>query len=276
MERNRRVYPAQQSRDGWLSYLLLFLSALIILSGLVFREEGSTLSIKLASTPTPIPLEEAFDETPCEKELELPSGNWYALQLGAFESEEAARKLGQEYARRGAAGYVWLDGRYRTLAAVYPLKEDAQAVRSQLSLIHEVDTYLYEISLPALRIRLSGMKGQLEILEAAFLHANDLITSLQAMSVALDRQETNVPEALDSLHALRDQLSIISLRLRQRFASPRHQAVTGLLECFDSFIAFADSFPENENEVMIATRLKQQTLDSLDLLHKVYQTLSNT
>ena len=106
MERSRRVYPSQRSKDGWLSGLMLFLSAVVVLSGLVFRGEENTLLIERAATPTPIPLEEKFDETPAQKELDLPEATWYALQLGAFEQKEAAQQLAQKYRRRGAGGYL--------------------------------------------------------------------------------------------------------------------------------------------------------------------------
>lgn len=134
MQTGKRVYPRQREPGKWLSYLLLFLSAVVVISGVVSR--GGDLTIEPAATATPIPTDAYFDETVEEREITLPSATWYALQLGAFESETAAQELGQQFVKRGAAGYVWHDGRYRTLAAVYPSLEDAQAVREQLSEAH--------------------------------------------------------------------------------------------------------------------------------------------
>jgi len=276
MERRRRVYPAQRSGSGWLSGLMLFLSAVVVLSGLVWRGENDGLSIHLAASPTPIPLDEAFDETPAQIDVTLPGSEWYALQLGAFEKEDSAKALGEQFARRGAAGYVWLDGRYRTLAAVYPLRDDAQTVRQQLSEKHEVETFLYQISLPALQLRLSGMQGQLEILNAAFIHADELVRSLQRLSSALDRQETTVMEAVTELQGMKEQLMTVSLRLSQRFAAPRHETVAGLIRCFDSFAEFVSSLDPSQSEVAVGTKLKYQTLSSLDRLKQVYDSLSNT
>ena len=200
MQTGKRVYPRQREPGKWLSYLLLFLSVTVILSGLVSR--GGDLSIQPAVTATPIPTDAYFDETVEEREITLPSATWYALQLGAFESETAAEELAQQFIKRGAAGYVWHDGRYRTLAAVYPTREDAQTVREQLSDAHSVDSYLYQIDLPALHLLMKGMKGQLDILEAAFAHANDLTVNRQAVSVAMDRQEMSGEEAAQLLGTL--------------------------------------------------------------------------
>ncbi|MBP3644928.1 MAG: SPOR domain-containing protein [Clostridia bacterium] len=276
MERSRRVYPVQRSRNGWLNGLMLFLSAVIILSGLVWRGGEEKLSIKLTATPTPIPLDEAFDETAAQADLTLPQREWYALQLGVFESKEAAEKLGEQYARRGAAGYVWLDGRYRTLAAVYSLKEDAQAVRQQLSEKHEVETYLYQIRLSEMQLRINGMQGQLEILQAAFAHADELVQSLQTLSMALDRQEKGVAELISAVRGISDQLTTVSLRLKQRFAAPRHKTVNCLIQCFDNFAEFASALDPDENEAGCGTKLKYQTFVSLEMLKQIYDSLSNT
>ncbi len=276
MQGNKRVYPRERPRGKCLSYLLLFLSAVVVLSGLVWRGDGAELDIRPLPTATPIPTDAYFDETQEERELTLPGATWYALQLGAFENEDAAQELAQRFIQRGAAGYVWRDGRYRTLAALYPTREDAQNVREQLSKQHTVDTYLYQIDLPALRVRMKGMKGQLDILEAAFSHAHDLVSSMQAASVAMDRQEMSSQEAVERMDGLKAQVETVSLRLQQRFSLPRHAAVDGLIACFEDYIAFCDTLDGKEAAVTTGMRVKRQNFVSLDLLKRVYDTLSNT
>ena len=276
MNRQTRVYPAQRTGSGWISILLLATAGLIALSGVIWRDTGNKLAIEPLSSVTPIPLEESFDETPATRELALPSSEWHALQLGAFENEKAAAEMADQYGKRGAAGYVWHDGRYRVLAAVYPLKEDAQRVRDQLQELHEIETYLYQIRLPEIHLRLSGMQGQLDILEAAVVHANDLIAELQQVSIAMDRQEMNAAEALARLRTLNEQISLVHIRLRQRFASPRHGAVDALLTCFEHCSAFCAALNDHLSQVELSTRIKHQTLGSLEDLQNVYDTLSHT
>ena len=108
MQTGKRVYPRQREPGKWLSYLLLFLSVAVILSGLVSR--GGDLSIQPAATATPIPTDAYFDETVEEREITLPSATWYALQLGAFEGETAAQELAQQFVKRGAAGMCGMTG----------------------------------------------------------------------------------------------------------------------------------------------------------------------
>lgn len=276
MQGNKRVYPRERAEGKWVSYLLLFFSAVLLLSGLVWREDNSGVSIQVSPTLTPVPMDAAFDETMTSREITLPSSTWYALQLGAFENEAAAQELAEQFTRRGAAGYVWHDGRYRTLAAVYTNRDDAQNVRRQLSELHTVDSYLFQIDLPALHVRLSGMAGQLDILEAAFAHAQDLVSNLQAISMMMDRQELNTEETLERLQALSSQVSLVSLRLEQRFLTPRHAAVEGLIDCFGNYAAFANGLTGRDNAVTLGMQVKRQTFSSLDILKSVYDALSNT
>lgn len=275
MEGSKRMYPRDVQPGKWFSYLLLFLSAVVILSGLVWRENGDELSIVPMATATPIPTGVYFDETPEERELTLPAATWYALQLGAFENETAAEELSRQFAKRGAAGYVWRDGRYRTLAALYPTQDEAQNVRRQLSESHTVDSYLYPIALPALRVRMNGMKGQLDILEAAFTHANDLVAQLQVTSVLMDRAEESNAEAMERLVALAGQMETVSLRLKQRFAVPLHPTVEGLVDCFEDYARFMTTLDNNDSAATLSTKLKWQTFASLEKLKRVYDALGN-
>lgn len=276
MEKRTRVYPAEKPKSAWISGFLLLLSLVIALLGLIERGSEDGFSIRSIATPSPAPMNDAFDETPAQKEMTLPASKWYALQLGAFSDAAAAQSHAEQFIRRGAGGYVWHDGRYRVLAAVYPDKDDAQLVRQQLENGHGVDTYLYDIQLPAIQIRLSGMQGQLDMLEAAFLHANDLIVRLQQLSITLDRREASQHEALLELTALNEQMQAASLRLGQRFTVPRHACVDGLMELFDEYGAFCQQLDPKSSGVALGALIKRQTLSSLNRLKQVYDTLGHT
>lgn len=267
MEENKRIYPAERRGGAMLRYGLLMLSALLVITGLMGRNGG--LSIRPAAQSTPIPTDEIFDETPAQRELTLPGGTWFALQLGAFESREAAETQAEQYIRRGAAGYVWPDGRFRTLAAAYPDREDAQAVRRQLSEKHTVDTYLYEIPLPQIQLRVKGMQGQLDILEAAFRLADQLTLGLHSLSLSLDRQEMSASEAKEQLSVLAGQAATVSLRLKQRFTAPRPQAVGSLIALMDGYSAWLSGL-EDESAVQLGVQIKWEVLEILYQLKQLY------
>lgn len=275
MQTRKRVYPSERKPAKWVSYSLLFLSAVILFSGVAARSGGDAV-FETVATPSPIPLDAAFDETRETREITLNGSVWYALQLGAFETEEAAGQLAEQFQRRGAAGYLWPEERFRVLAAVYPEKEDAQAVRQQLRDQHDVDSYLFEISIPSVSLRMTGMRGQIDILEAAFLHAEDLIRQMERISETLDRQEITPAEAAEELNTLREQVELVALRMEQRFLSPRNAAVTGLIGLMRDYAAFAREKTGQESNALLSRQLKYQTIQTIRLLLELTDALRNT
>ena len=275
MQTRKRVYPSERKPAKWVSYSLLFLSAVILFSGVAARSGGDAV-FETVATPSPIPLDAAFDETRETREITLNGSVWYALQLGAFETEEAAGQLAEQFQRRGAAGYLWPEERFRVLAAVYPEKEDAQAVRQQLRDQHDVDSYLFEISIPSVSLRMTGMRGQIDILEAAFLHAEELIRQMERISETLDRQEITPAEAAEELNALREQVELVALRMEQRFLSPRNAAVTGLIGLMRDYAAFAREKTGQESNALLSRQLKYQTIQTIRLLLELTDALRNT
>ncbi|MBO5500532.1 MAG: SPOR domain-containing protein [Clostridia bacterium] len=275
MQDRRKVYPSGHAPIRWISWLLLLAAAVVFLGGLLPSRKPSG-TITPLPTETPYPLTESFDETMETCQWSLPAVEWYALQLGAFDNEASAKTMAEQFQARGAAGYLWQEERFRLLAAIYASETDARNVRQQISQQHEVESYLYRISLPPVAVSIHGMRGQIEILQAAFGHASDLITAMQETGLAADRGESTREEQLAKLSALDEQMQLVKLRLYQRFPEPRNSCVTGLIQLFDDYSGFATSMDPQETEVMFSTKLKYQTLRSLDLLRQVYDILGNT
>ena len=274
---DKRVYPREKKVGASaLSVTVLALALVFLLSGVLVRRSGGDIDIAVTHTPAPTAISDVFDETMEQREITLPAATWYALQLGVFENGTAAEQLSSQFQKRGAAGYVWQDGRYRVLAAVYPAKEDAQSVRQRILEQHLVDSYLYQIDLPAMHLRITGMKGQLDILQAAFAHVHDAAAQLQQISVLLDRQEITVEQACERLESLSAQAEEVTLRMAQRFSAPRHATVDGLLTCLNDLISFCASRDANASATVFSTQLKHRTFAVLDGLRGVYDTLSTT
>ena len=184
--------------------------------------------------------------------------------------------MAETFRRRGAAGFLWNDGRWRVLAAVYPMREDAQSVRMQLESRHSVETALYQLTLPKLELRVSGMTGQLDILEAAFLHANDLSAQIYEISIAMDRQEMTAAAACETLQKIAGQLDLVALRMEQRFESPRHDTAAGLIRLLKDSADFCRTLHPDTDGVTIGMKLKHQNLSVLCQLYQIYDSLSHT
>lgn len=133
------------------------------------------------------------------KELSLSGHTLYALQLGAFTQEDAARQLAQEFSSRGAAGYVLCDGgAYRVLAAAYPTRAEAQAVQTRLN-GQNISTYIHPCVQEAISLRAGGEERQVDAVEETLRYLDGLGGKLHILSASLDSRERSAPEARDAL-----------------------------------------------------------------------------
>lgn len=100
-------------------------------------------------------------------------------------------------------------------------------------------------------------------MEAAFLHADELIRQVERISETLDRQEITPAEAVTELNTLREQVELVALRMEQRFAAPRNTAVERLIALFQDYAAFAREKTGQESNATLSRQIKYQTLRSI-------------
>jgi hypothetical protein len=262
----KRTYRVPGGGKRILTGVLLFASCLLILAGLLRGNGVGGLLVETKPTATPTVFSTAFDETPASREITLEARSWYAIQLGSFENEQSAKTQAQSYTARGAAGYVRNDGgRFRVLAALYPLKEDAQSVREQLRAQHEIDSYVYEISLPVIKFDVKGMAGQLDALDAAMQYLNTAMEKFCSISVSLDKRDLNMEQQLTALNEVSSQADTLRTVLSQRLNAPGYKVVgdlTGLLSQISQACKTVTD-ASAQGSVAMATQMKYQTLSLL-------------
>ena len=204
--------------------LWALLTLAVAAAALFFLNKEHILSLPAFTIPALSP--EAMQQQ--TRVITLPDGQWFALQLGAFEEEQSARSLADSFRSRGAAGHVYPGDTYRVLAAAYENRESAQAVQAQLALNHGVDAYLYPIARSEVTLRLTGQKAQLDALEDAFCLCDQLTYTLAGLSEALDRGEMTFQEAVQALSSQRETVQALNNRLLARFSRDEHAAVLQL------------------------------------------------
>ena len=160
----RRTYRRRRRRARLLRLAVL----LLIAAGavLLFTRRPGMLTERIQQA-TPTPSATAWDKTKVTREVTLPAETWYTIQTGVFSASEAAQVKAGAYTERGAPGTVVQDGgKWRVFIASYGREDEAAAVRQRLGEVQRVETYLYHWTCPELRLRLTGMAGQLDAAEA--------------------------------------------------------------------------------------------------------------
>lgn len=213
-------YKARRGKGLWILLAVIASAA----AALFFLKGRHMLSLPAFTAPA-LSAEEMQQQI---RVITLPAGQWFALQLGAFEEEKSAQAQADSFRSRGAAGYVYPGDTYRVLAAAYENRESARAVQAQLAQKHGVDAYLYPLARSEVTLRLSGQKAQLDALEDAFSLCDQLTYTLSGLSEALDRNEITATEAVQALSSQLETVQAIRSRLLARFAKDEHNAVLSL------------------------------------------------
>ena len=184
----------------------------------------------------------------------------YALQLGAFTQEEAARQLAQEFAGRGAAGYVHFDGdAYRVLAAAYPTRAEAQAVQTRLG-GQNISTYIHPCTQDALTLRAGGEKRQVEATAEALSYLDGLGGKLHTLSAALDSRDRTAEECRSAL--LSEGVTCAGLRqnLSDAFDGDVPTALQSLGAIFSQVSDIAEAARNENSAARVGAALKKAQL----------------
>lgn len=212
-----RMYRRRQKRAArmrWLLLLLLGAGAAFLL----WRGGQASFITERIGTPAPTPLTADFDRNVESREVTLAAENWYAIQTGVFSTKEAADQKADAYTQRGAPGTVVRQGeKWRVFIACYGTEGEASAVRTRLETAQRVDTYLYTWECPELRLRLTGMAGQLDAAEAGFTLLTSTAAALRDAAMELDAAQLTTQEAIATVEALDGQITLWEDTVKRRF-----------------------------------------------------------
>lgn len=196
------------------------------------------LQAERLSQPTATPVTSAYDQTVETREITLPQETWYAIQTGVFSTLEAAQEKAGAYAERGAPGTVVQDGaKWRVFIACYGSEADAASVRQRLGETQRVETYLFRWTCPELRLRLTGMAGQLDVVEAGLSLLRQIAEELRDAATLLDAGELTAAEASRQVAEIDGRITLWAQTARDRFGSQQPEIVKSLLAQTDGWNA---------------------------------------
>lgn len=259
----RRMYRRRQrqAKRRRMALLLLLIASAGVLLFLWGRKPQ--LRAERIANPTATPLTSAYDQTVETREITLPEETWYAIQTGVFSTSDAAAEKAQAYAERGAPGTVVQDGaKWRVFIACYGSEADAASVRQRLGETQRVETYLYRWTCGELRLRLTGMAGQLDVVEAGLTLLQQTAAALRDAATLLDAGEMTVTEATQTVGEIDGRITLWAQTARSRFGMQQPEIVRQMLALTDGWNARRKSL-ENaaESATALSAELKGQGME---------------
>lgn len=238
---------------------------LIVLGVAVRRKSLNSLETQHVPAPTPTPVAAAYDETVETREVSLDEVQWYAIQTGIYSTAEAAEEKRDTYAQRGAPGYVNQDGeKWRVYIACYGAKEDASAVRERLSVNQDVETFLHTWVCPEITLRLTGMVGQLDVVEAGLSLMGNAAAALRDNAALLDGSERTLAEVQSVVEAQNDQVRLWRETAMERFTKPYPELVELELQLAEGWDGKYAALHQAEGATALSAAMKLQAMALYD------------
>lgn len=259
-----RIYRQKQKRARWRRWLVGF-ALMAGLAAILWRGGQAAFVTDYIGMPSQTPLSEAFDRTVESREVTLHAETWYAIQTGVFSTQEAAVQKADVYTQRGAPGTVIRQGeKWRVFIACYGSEGEATAVRTRLETNQKVDTYLYAWECPEVRLRLSGMAGQLDAAEAGFTLLTTVASALRDMAVELDAAQLTNQEVHAAVKALDEQVKLWEDTVRIRFGKSVPSLLEGMLAITGGWAARYAAVTAAEDATALSAALKAQAMGLYD------------
>lgn len=234
----RRMYRWRQKRARRRRRVLALLLAASAVAVLLAWGRKPVFQAERIAAPTATPVASAYDQTIETREITLPEETWYAIQTGVFSTAEAAAEKAGAYAERGAPGTVVRDGaKWRVFIACYGSESDAASVRQRLGDTQQVETYLYHWNCDELRLRLTGMAGQLDVVEAGFSLLQQTAAALRDAATLLDAGELTATEACQTVGEIDGRITLWAQTARSRFRTQQPDVIKQLLALTDGWNA---------------------------------------
>lgn len=245
---------------------LLFGTVAMITLGLMVRLKGSVgVTAQHMPAPTPTPVTAAYDETVETREVALPQESWYAIQTGIYSTAQGAEEKRDSYAHRGAPGYVNQDGeKWRVYIACYGEKEDAAAVRERLRVNQEVETFLHTWVCPEMTLRLTGMVGQLDVVEAGLTLLGSAAATLRDSAALLDGGERTLQDVQNAAEAIDSQVRMWRETARARFTKPYPELVAMEIDLAEKWDSKYAALRKAEGATAFSAQMKLQAMALYD------------
>ena len=245
-------YKVRHSAKG----IFIALAAALLAFAWFYVQKGGVIPFFALHMPVLSPEESAQDV----RTLTLPGKTWYALQLGAFETEDMALSLAASYQARGAAGFIDSSDHFRVLAAAYDSRAAAQAVQTQLGALHGVEAYVSEIFRPEIQIRVSGQKAQLTALTDAYDALCNAAEKTYALSRGLDNRDMDAAEIKASLTSEKQTMAALKNRLIALFGENAPQAVAFIMEALGGVEAALEKALQATGDTALGAQIKYTQL----------------
>lgn len=129
------------------------------------------------------------------------SGNFYAVEISCFDKYDEAYSFAQELQKKGGAGYITYNKKYKVLSSLYLTFNDAKKVAQNVQENYK-DACVYELVLPDVSLPSDLNEKQTKALKNSLAVAKSNIATMTNIYLSLDRGDISEQTAKTMIHTL--------------------------------------------------------------------------
>lgn len=202
----------------------------------------------------------------------------FAIQMGAFSTEENANELAEEIQTRSGGGYIIKDEYYRVLAVGYMAEGDTNKVKEQLK-EQNIESQVYRISCPGANMQVTASAEKIEGVKSAYSLWRAQIEDMENIVKDLDGQAITGDKAHSKIVDMRDEMEDKLSEIREYKAAEESGAIlSGLENIYKEGLSTLDKLIEEnyQNEVAFSSKIKYTYIEMIYIYKNYMDGIVNT
>lgn len=131
------------------------------------------------------------------------NGNFYAVEVKAFDDYDEAYTFATQLQRKGGAGYITYNKQYKVLSSMYLTYDDAKSVADNIKDEYS-EACVYEIALPDITMPSGLQDTQQKAITTSFAVTKSALATMTNIYLAIDKGEVEDDTARTMLFSLYD------------------------------------------------------------------------
>lgn len=196
-----------------------------------------------------------------EKEMKLPGGTIFALQVGLYAEENNAKDASAQLVSKGGAGYILqtAEGK-RVLIAGYATREDAENVQQRLLKEQQMQTSVFEMATQEMTVTVSSDADSLAKIEAALSSANKYYDDLMGYAISFDKQELDKAALQQNIAGMKSDAAGIKANL-QKLEAGDNKVIGSLIAYYEKVETALAKAEADLSDAALSSQVKEVYLE---------------
>ena len=225
-----------------------------------------------SAEPSASASESAGTET---QKIEVAAKSVYLLQEGVYSDESNAKSAAEAIKKRGGAGYILKDDKYRVFLSAYQTEDEATSVKKRLASEEDMETSIHELKRDPVSFNVTADKDTVKVISDAFSQCDDVMASLYDVTLKYDKQQITSDDVVTEISKIENDIKDTVANLKDVLGQEDNNVVQQL---YDYYSNFNDSLKniqeETGSEVEISSDLKYTYIELFNKQTEIIKTIN--